>query len=48
MAITDVDGRHLPQSLDDQVLVGIYDYRTGDELKRSVVVDPLKKPPDRA
>lgn len=41
-AITDVDGCRLPQSLDDRVLVGIYDLNTGDELKQAVAVDPLR------
>jgi hypothetical protein len=32
--VTDEDGEGLPQSLDEPVLVVIYDMRSGDELER--------------
>ena len=42
IAVTDEDGEGLPQSLDEPVLVVIYDMRSGDELERCQDTGSLK------
>ena len=42
VAITAEDGCFLPVSVEDPVLVGVYDRRSGEELKEAVIVVTLK------